>query len=252
MFRYSDIYDTIKVRPWLQKYILISAGLILCENIFAGSNAELDVVFEEPGQQCQLMYILSPDIEGKSDTLAIFDSLAFNRQRRVSLFFSIPQKREIKVSILTAGGQRIDSRLFEASPRQTAFAVSVNSKRIKIAGKDFFYPQKNEDERSYVIFSLIFFIVKMLISSVYISAARLPKPLLAVTSGIFILSPFIDWFFPMNCYRRFLFAALFETLLLKVAGRASITWKHTILLATIVNIIGFGIIFALYFLYVLW
>lgn len=244
--------DTIKVRPWLQKCILISVGLVLCGNIFAGLNAELDVVFEEPGQQCRFMYILSPDIEGKSDTLAIFDSLAFNRQQRVSLFFPIPQKREIKVSILTAGGQRMESGLFGVSPRQTTFAVSVNSKRIKITGKDFLYPQKNEDERSYVIFSLIFFIVKMLISSVYISVTRLPKPLLAITSGIFILSAFIDWFFPMNYYCRFLFAALFETLLLKVAGRASITWRHTILLATIVNIIGFGIIFALYFMYVLW
>ena len=218
---------------------------------FADIGVELDVVFRD-SVQCRYLYVLSPNAGGTNDTLAVFDTLSFNGQNRVSLFCTVSSHGKNKLSLVDSGGLHIESDLFSISPRRTTFVAEVGNEQIKITHKDFLYPLKNEDERSYFIFLMIFFVVKIILAAVFIFSSKLPKRLIPIASGAFLLSSFVDWFLPMNYLYRFLIIALAEYPLIAVVGRKSISLLRAAGLILMVNIAGFGFIAFLYLLFVFW
>ncbi len=226
--------------------------LVICGRAVAGVNIELDVVFRDSTKQCQFLYILVPNAEGNNDTLAVFDTLSFNKQSRISLFYTAPSDRKNLISIVDTSGLHLESRPFKVSSEQTTFTVFIKKHQVKVVNKDYLYPQKNEDKQSYFFFLLIFFIVKILIATIYIFISKLPKRLISIAAGTFLLSAFIDWFLPYNYFYRLLITALVEFLLIFLVGRKSIPWFRAILLVILVNVVGFGIIVTAYLLYVFW
>ncbi len=241
-----------KFRNFIRLGVVLLLLSALCEKALAGFGVELDMVFKDSTYQCHFLYVLSPNSTGTNDTLVSFDSLAFNRQQRVSLFFNIPQEQKIKLLMYDTDGHVLESKLFKASPQRTIFRVTVHQHRVKITHKDFLYPQKNEDTKSYFFFLWIFFVFKMLVSGIYILAARLPLRLMAVTSGTFLLSSLVDWFLPLSYIYRLCITALFEFLIIAFVGRKSISWIRVAILVFILNITGFGLIFFSYLWYVFW
>ena len=224
----------------------------VCGKTLAGIDVELDVVFNALTVQCRYLYVLCADTKKTTDTLAIFDSLSFNRQNRVSLFYSASSTGENMLSMVDAEGTHVTSEPFNVSHLQTVFTVAVDRQHISVTGKNFLYPLKNEDKSSFFVFLLIFFTVKILIATISIFISKLPKRIIPIAAGAFLLSVFIDWFFPFNYLYRFLIAMLIEYLIIALVGRKSISWLRAALLVVVVNMAGYGIIALLYIFYVFW
>ncbi len=239
----------MQVRFWL-RICTVFLLLIPCEKTVADVNVELDVFFKDSTQRCRFLYVLGTDSEGSADTLAVFDTLEFNNRQRVSLFYSVHSDSENTISIVDTAGQSLMSKPFKVSSQRTTFVVTVHPQRIKVTVKDYLYPRKNEDEQSYFFFLLIYFVVKVLIAIGYILVRKLPLRLISIASGAFLLGAFIEWFLPLHYFWRFLMTVLVEFLLIAFFGRKLISVFRAGLLTLIVNIIGFGIIFAAYLFYV--
>ena len=229
-------------------FLLLS---LACGKALADIDVELDVVFND-SIQCRYLYVLNPGTEGLSDTLAVFDTLAFNGQSRVSLFYAATSVGKNILALVDSGGLQIESNPFGISLQRTTFVVLVGQQQIKVTVKDYLYPQKNEDERSYFIFLLIFCVVKIIIVAVFVFSSKLPKRLILIASGTFLLTAFVDWFLPVHYLYRFLMMALAEYLLIAVVGRKSISWLRAAVLALVINIAGYGMIAVLYAGFVFW
>ena len=232
--------------------IVIISLMLYGGTLFASVGVELDVSFRDSTVRCQNMYVLSPSLERMYDTLAIFDTLSFNGQNRVSLFYSANPDTQHRIAIVDTSGIEISSRYFTVSPQRTTFAVYIGQQSIRVINSDFIYPQKNDDERSYFVFLFIFFVIKILITSIFIFSSKLPKRLISAASGTFLLTAFIDWLFPLHYLSRFFITLLTEYLLIAYIGRVSISWWKAAILVLFVNIIGFGLITTLYLLFVFW
>ena len=226
--------------------------LLTCGKTSAQIGVELDVVFKDSAMQCERLFVFRADPEITLDVLAVFDTLSFSGQRRVSLFYNIPNRQENRIVLVDTSGRYRESNNFTVSPQRTTFVVSIGKQQIAVKNKDYLYPQKNEDERSYFLYLSIFFIVKILITVIFIFKSNLPKRLISIASGASLLSAFIDWFLPLNYLYRFLLMALTEYLLVAWVGRKSISWRQATLLVVVVDAVGFGIIAALYLFYVFW
>jgi len=226
--------------------------MLICGKAFAGINVELDVVFRDSTVQCRYLYALSPAADGTNDTLAIFDTLSFNGKNRVSLFYFVQSDEKNKLLMVDSDGTYVESNFFKISPHRTTFAVIVGERQIEVAGKDYLYLRKNENERSYYVFLLIFFAVKFLITVIFVLLSKLPGRVISIASGAFLLSAFVDWLFPLNYLYRILIIMLAEYLLIALIGRKFISWLRTAMLIFGVNMAGTGIIVILYLMYVFW
>jgi len=105
---------------------------------FAAVHVELDIVFKDCDStlQCRyFLYVLSSGVEGTTDTIAVFDTLSFNRQNRVSLFFTANTGEKNMLSLVDSGGLHIESNLFKISSRRTTFATVVGRQQIKVVHK---------------------------------------------------------------------------------------------------------------------
>ena len=232
-----------KTRIKFCKLLLLT---LFCGNVFAEIDVELDVV---TNVQCKYLYVISKDIkENRSDTIARFDSLSFN-EMRASLFYTVRKRGVNIISIVDFDGATIESKPFKVSRGNNVFSVIVEQQSIKINRKNYLYPLKNDDDKSYYVFLLIFFTVKMLIAVVFIFLAKLPKLNIVTASGAFLLSAFIDWLLPINYLWRILLMIVTEFLLIAFFGRERITPLGTLKLVLVINAIGFGIISLLYFSY---
>ncbi len=232
---------------------LVVLFAVLCGKSFAGIEVELDVTFPDSTRHPQFLYVLGFESEANADTLAVFDSLSFTGHHQISLFFTVPHKQEIQlVTVVNGDDQGTESRLFKVSFWRTTFVVSIDEYQIDVMLKDYLYPQKNEDDYSYFWFLLIFVVVKTFIAVIFLVLRKMPKRLIPISSGTFMLSAFIDWFIPLNYVIRFLITTLVEFLLIALVGHKSISWLQTALLIIIVNVVGFGLIFIAYFGYVFW
>jgi hypothetical protein len=219
---------------------------------FADFGVELDIVFKDSTNRYQFLHVLGTEPDNAGDTLAVFDTLSFNRQRRVSLFYTVSAASENIISVVDTAGKITVSKPFDVSPRQTTFVAVVDAHQIKVAGKDYLYPRKNEDPHSYFYFLLIFFIVKVVITAIYIFTSKLPERLIFIASGAYLLSAFIDWFLPLQYLFRFLAIVLIEFLLIALFGRKAASPLRIGLLIIVVNAVGFGFIILTYLLYVFW
>jgi hypothetical protein len=247
-------YNVLKILLIFPAHLFLTVLFLYIPNgkVLADFDVELDVFFKDSTLNGRYLYVLEFSQGKSADTLAVFDSLAFNRQDRISLFYNSEQIRETKLVYIDTSGLNLNSKIFKPSPGRTTFAVSINRQNIKIVNKDFAYPQKNEDEQSYLYYLSIFVFVKILIAMVFIFASTLPKRLISISSGTFLLSVLIDWNLPLHYFIRFLITALAEFLLISLIGRKHISWLQSVLLVIIVNIAGFGIILGGYLLYVFW
>ena len=232
--------------------MLIFLLFVLCEKNVSGIGVELDVTFADSTLHPCVLYALSSPLEGVVDTLAIFDSLSFSGLQPVSLFFDISRKQEIQLKLVGTNYLIVQSKLFQVSPRKTIYAVSIDAEQINLSHRDFLYLKKKDSYNSYFFFLLIFFVVKTIIAAIYIAIERLPKRLILFLSGIFLLTAFIDWFVPLDYMIRFFIIALAEFFLIALTGRKFISWKQISLLIITVNIVGFGLIFAIYSGYIFW
>lgn len=232
--------------------VLFFLLLLICGKVFADINVELDVIFRDSTIQCRYLYVLVPYAGGTNDTLAVFDTLSFNGQNKVSLLYSIRSDCKNILSLVDSTDTHVVSNAFRVSRQHTCFNVIVEKQQIEVTGKDYLYLRKNEDERSYYVFLLIFFAVKLLMTSIFIFISKLPKSIIFIASGAFLLSVFIDWLFPINYLYRFLMIILAEFLLITFAGFKYISWLRAALLVLAVNIAGYGVIVFLYLLYVFW
>jgi len=224
--------------------------LLACGKMFAGIGVELDVVCRDSTVQCRYLYVLCPAADGTTDTLAIFDSFSFNGKNRASLFYSVPSSGKNTLLMIDSAGLQIESNHFRVSPRRTTFSVVVGQQQIEVVAKDYLYLRKNENEQSYYAFLLIFFVVKIIITVIFVLTSKLPGRIISIASGAFLLSAFIDWLFPISYLYRFLMIILAEYLLIALVGRKFISRLQAAGLVLIVNIAGFGIIDILYLLYV--
>jgi len=224
------------------KYLLLIA--LICEK--AHIDVELDLSFKDTTVQYQYLYVVCSN---QNDTLAIFDTLSFNKYNRVSLFYSVNNKGKNKLSMTDYNGKQYESKPFMVSPYNTLFSVVVGQQQISVAKKDFLYTKKNENKKSYYVFLLIYLMVKVLITAIYVFIAKLPKRNISIALGAFLISSFIDWYFPVYYLYRLLMIMLIEYLFIAFVGRKSISWLHTMFLVLFVNISGFGIIAILYLFY---
>jgi len=225
---------------------------LFCVKSFANVNVELDVVFSDSTVNCRYLYVLASSANGTNDTLAVFDTLSFNRQNRVSLFYSVLSNGKNTLSLVDSAGVHVKSKPFKVSPQHTTFKVELGQQQIKITHKDFLYPLKNEDARSYFVFLIVFFVIKILITVVFVFASKQRKRIIAIASGAFLLSAFIDWLIPLNYLYRLLMILLAEYLLIALIGRRFISWLRAAMLVATVNMVGFGMIVLLYLMYVFW
>jgi len=226
--------------------------MFACGKVFAGIGVELDIVFSDSTIQCRYLYVLYPAADGANDTLAVFDTLSFNGQNRISLFYKAGFEGNNILSMLDSSGVNVISKPFGVSPHHTVFSVVIGRQQIEVAGKDYIYLRKNENEQSYYIFLLIFFAAKLLMTVVFVLISKLPKRVIFIVSGAFLFSAFIDWLFPLNHLYRLFLIMLTEYLLIALIGHKSISWLRAALLVLVVNLIGFGIIVFLYIMYVFW
>jgi len=226
--------------------------LLVCGKVFAGVSVELDVVFNDSTVQCRYLYVLSPSAGGANDTLTVFDTLSFNGHNRVSLFYTAGFSGKNVLSMVDSNGVNIVSQPFRVSPRRAVFSVVVGEQHIEVAGKDYLYLRKNENERSYYVFLLIFFVVKILMTAIFVLFSKLPGRVIFIASGAFLISAFFDWLFPLNHLYRLLLMMLAEYLLIALFGNSYISWLKAALLVLVVNLAGFGIIVFLYMMYVFW
>jgi hypothetical protein len=228
--------------------MLVGLFLLSCGTSFAGFNIELDVFSQENAASVRFLHVLA----AHNDTLTVFDSLAFGKQNRSSLFFATPQPQTIKIVALTTDEQSVESEWFEVSPRRTTLLVTIQNDKIDVSAKDFRYPRKNENENSYFVFLLIFLLVKLLITILYMSAFRMPKQLIQSISGAFLFSGVIDWIFPVSYLFRILMIMFVECFLIYFSSRKVISLLQTAILSIVVNIAGSGLIALIYMAYVFW
>ena len=233
--------------------------MLICGKAFAGIGVELDVIFKDNLRQAdgstvqyRYLYVLCPTANGTNDTLAVFDTLSFNRKNRISLFYFVHSDEKNKLLMVDSSGEHVESNFFKVSPHRTTFSVTVGEQQIEVAGKDYLYLRKNENEQSYYVFLLIFFVVKLLITVIFVLLSKLPGRIISIAAGAFLLSAFIDWLFPLNYLYRILLTMLAEYLLIALIGRKSISWLRAAMLVFAVNIAGTGIIVILYLMYVFW
>ena len=228
--------------------------------LFANIDVELDVVFKDTTVQCRYLYVLSQDRYEIRDTLAVFDTLSFKRNDRVSLFYTVENDKTNILLMVDSAGMVIESkpfRIFSGRVLRTrnapaVFTVVIEHEKISVANKNYLYLKKNENLTSYLAFLFIFLTVKLLITTYFVLLSALPKRIIAFASCFFILTAFIDWFIPLYYIYRFFITILAEFLLISVIGRKFISWLQAAMLILIVNIAGFGIIAFMYILYVFW
>ena len=225
---------------------------LVCGKVFANIGVELDVVFRDSTVQCRYLYVLRPNTDRTNDTLAVFDTLSFSGQSRTSLFYSVSSKGKDMLSLVDSSGICIESKPFSVSPLHTVFTVVVGQRQILVTGKDYLYPQRNEDERSYFIFLFLFFSVKILITAIFNFVSKLHKRNISIAAGAFLLSAFAEWFLPLHYLYRFLITMLSEYMLIALVGRKSISRLRAAMLVLVVNFCGYGIIAILFLLFVFW
>ena len=236
----------------LRKCIILVL-LSLCGKTFGGIDVELDVVFSDSIVQCRYLYVLAPvDAEGAGDTLAVFDTLSFNGQNRVSLFYSAKSDGKNMLSFVDSEGTHVESNRFSVSSRSAVFNVIIGQEKIGVTRGSYLYPQKNEDERSYFVFLVIFLAVKILLTFILIFSSKFPKRTIIISTGAYILSAFIEWQFPLHYLYRALLTLLLEYLMVAFVARKALSWIRVAFLILTVNLAGFGIIAFLYLFYVFW
>ncbi|MDR1667599.1 MAG: hypothetical protein LBS03_07920 [Bacteroidales bacterium] len=218
--------------------------LMLCKNV-TGRTVELNMISSDT-TRFRLVYVV--DVVG-GDTLAAFDSLAFDRQRNI-LYFSCEGEQIVRIFALTSGQQFVESESFTLFLQHTTFYALLQRDEINVSIEDFQYPQ-NEEKENYFIFLLIFFTVKWSISAVYIFVMRLPKSLLAVAAGAFLLSAFIDWNLSVGYLFRLLILMFVECGLFLTA-RKILPLKHNIPMVAGANLSGFGLIMLAYLVFIFW
>jgi hypothetical protein len=221
--------------------------LFVFGGLYANIETEFEIVIVDSIPQYRYLSIVSLE---SNDTLR-FDPINFNAQERVNLFFKNVFSGKSILLLTDYQGQTISSKPFKISNKRNEFLVFVQSSTIDVTNKTFLYPLKNENKNSYYVFLLLFFVVKMLISYIFISISKLQKRIIFVAAGTFLISSFIDWIFPINYVIRFVLTAIIEYLLITVAGAGLISWKKSCALILVVNIIGFGIIAFAYTLYII-
>lgn len=235
---------------------MLRTGILLlsfvCGKALAGINVELDVVFSDSSVQCRYLYVLTSGANGLNDTLAVFDSLSFCGQNRVSLFYSVRTNEKNTLSMVDSAGVHVKSKPFKVSPQHTTFKVVAGQQQIRVSNKDYLYPQKNGDVRSYFVFLTIFLVIKILLTVVFVFTSKQRRRIIALAFSAFLLTVFIDWFLPLSYLYRFLMMIITEYLLIALAGRKSISWLRAAMLILTVNLVGFGLIVILYLLYVFW
>ena len=228
--------------------------------VFAGIDVELVVFFKDTAVQCQYFYVLDTYEKGKSSTLAVFDTLSFNGNDRVSLFYTAKNGGINTVLMVDTAGVLMKSKPFRVSSGRllntgstsAVFNVVIGQGQISVALRNHHYLQKNRNNYSYFIFLFTSFTVKFLIAFILILLSNLPKRIITVASGAFLLSIFIDLLFPFHYIYRFIMTLLAGYILIAIVLRKSISWLQTTMLVLIVNIAGFGIIAFMYIFYVLW
>jgi len=223
---------------------------LACGQVFSNNVIELDVVIRDSTLQIQRLYVLQIiDAEDRVDTLAAFDTLSFNRQNRVSLFYTVNHAGKNMLSLIDSNGERIESKSFTVSPHRIVFLTVIDQQQIAVSNKTFLYTLKNEDEKSYYAFLLIFFTVKILITALFVFLSSLRKRNVAIAAGTFLLSAFIDWLFPINYLYRLLMTMIVEYLLIAIIGRKHISKVQAAILVLFVNVFGFGMIALFYITY---
>ena len=218
----------------------------------AGVSVELDVVFNDTTIRRPSMYVLVPNAYGTNDTLAAFDSLSFYGLNRVSLFYTARSNQRNILSMVDSSGVYMESKPFRVSPQRANFKVMVGQQHIKVSNKDFLYPQKNDDQRSYFAFLTIFLAIKILITAGFVFSSKQRKRIVIIALTVFLVSAFMDWFLPINYVYRLLTMMLSEFLLIALVARKSILWRQAALLVLTVNSLGFGLIAILYLWFVFW
>ena len=232
--------------------VLCMLLLFACGKAFSGIGVELDVAFEDSTVHCRYLYVLAIGVDGQNDTIAIFDTLSFNGQNRISLFYTAPSSGKNMLSMVDSAGVTVQSKPFILSPRRTTFDVVVGKQQIKVINYDYHYLRKDGNESSFYVFLTIFFIIKTLITIIFVLVSKQRKRIITIASGAFLLCAFIDWLSPLNYLYRLLIIILTEYLMIKLIGFKYISWLRAALLVLIVNIVGYGIIAILNLTYVFW
>jgi len=128
-----------------------------------------------------------------------------------------------KLSMTDFNGLQFESKPFIVSLQRSLFMITVDQQQISVAKKNFIYPKKTENEKSYFVFLLIFFFVKVFISTILILFSKFPKRVIAIVSGAFLISSFIDWYFPVYYLYRLVITMLVEYILIAIVGRKHIS-----------------------------
>ncbi|MDR3093782.1 MAG: hypothetical protein LBU62_03950 [Bacteroidales bacterium] len=233
---------------WKGIFGWLTALMLFCCGTIYGRQIELEVIVPD-SLSFRHLYVLNA---GNNDTLAVFDSMYVGYAKRSTLYFPSKEAQYIRLLLLTTSWQRIESASFSISARHSAFTVTINDLQIKVTRRDFRYPQKNEDDNSYWVFLLIFFLVKILISTACIYAMNLPRSLLYSISGVFLLSSLIYWSLPMFYLLRILVMVVFEFGILFLMESKKMPLLHNALLVIAENIAGVGLIELVYLFYVFW
>ncbi|MDR0713574.1 MAG: hypothetical protein LBF89_04855 [Bacteroidales bacterium] len=226
------------------KILQVMICLALCESL-AGRTVELNVAACDTIRY-RFLYVINT---AGNDTIAAFDSLSFDRKEN-SLYFNCEDEPTLRICIVT-DRQSAVSESFTVFSQHTLFYVSLQDDMVNVSIENFQYPQNEENKSAYFVFLLIFFTVKWSISATYIFVMRLPKRLLSVAAGTFLLSAFIDWYLPVNYLFRLPILAFAECGLFLTAWKI-LPLKHNILMVSGANIAGFGLIILLYLLFIFW
>ena len=212
--------------------------------LLADVNIELDVVFSDSTVECRYLYVLNTD----NDTIAVFDTLSFNRDDRVSLFYKSKRGGKNALSMVDGNGTIIESKPFNVL-YGNVFSVVIGKEQVTVSQRDFLYFRKNADNTLYISFLLILLATKLLITSAFVLTSALHKRMILVAFGAFLLSAFIDWLFMLHYLFRFLLITLTEYLFIATVGRKSISWYWSALLVLIVNFVSFGFLAFLFIFY---
>ena len=210
---------------------------------------ELDVVFNDSTMRCLYLYVICVDNNELRDTLAIFDSLSFNRQDRVSLFYKANNLEKKIISFIDCQGVDTHSKPYgiSAFSRNTPalFSVILANQQVTIVERDFFYLLKKENLATLIIF----YISKLLIISLFVTFSTLPKRTAAIASGSFLLSMAIYLLFPFYFVFNILIIIPVEYLFIALIGKKYISWLWAAFLVLGANIISYGIVAFLYYFY---
>jgi len=217
------------------------------------TDVELDVVFVDTTFFVKYLYVISSEINGATgDTLALFDTLSFNRHDRVSLFYSVSNKRNSIISIVDSDGIQIESKPFRIRTTRrnlpAVFAVVVENRQVTVAKRDYLHFQK----KGSLGFLVIFVSVKFLIMLCFVMLSTLPKRTIAVASIAFFASGVINWLIPHYFAYKILIYIPLEYLTILLIGRKFISWLPAAFLVLAVNISGLGVIALLYLIHMFW